>query len=601
MPPIHTFQEDEILGKAYDSRLMRRLLTYLRPYRHIAIAAVLLVLLFAALDLYIVYLTKIIIDRYVRPDHVAGLYRIAGWYLIVLTVSLFVQYFVLYLTSAMSQRAMFDLRMQIFRTLERYSLRFFNRNPVGRLLTRITSDVEALDNMFSNCVVYVFQDVFLLIGATTLLLWIDWELALVSFSVLPMIVWASVRFKRKVRDSYREVRVRLAKINAFLQECIQGMTTIQVFAQEKRMARQFSERNRDYIDAQVDTVFHYSIFFPIVEFLGNLSLALILWYGAKKVFRTAGSSDPLTLGTVFLFIQAMSRFFAPVRELADKFNIMQAAMASSERIFKMLDTNDIIPDPVSPVCPDAFTGHVEFRNVWFAYQDEEWVLKDVSFTVQPGQTVAVVGATGAGKTTIINLLFRFYDPQKGGIYIDGIDIREMDLQFLRRQIGLVLQDVFLFSGDIAGNIRLDRTEITEEQVQAACETVQADPFIRRLPGEYKEPVKERGATLSVGQRQLLSFARALAHDPHLLIMDEATSSVDTETESLIQEALETLLKGRTNIVVAHRLSTIRRANRILVLHQGKIVEAGTHIELLERGGVYSRLYQLQFCNQESRA
>ncbi|HQO35571.1 MAG TPA: ABC transporter ATP-binding protein [bacterium] len=601
MPPIDTFQEDEILGKAYDSRLMRRLLTYLRPYRRIAVAAVLLVLLFAALDLYIVYLTKIIIDQYIQPDHIAGLYRIAVWYLIVLTLSLFVQYFVLYLTSVMSQRAMFDLRMQIFRTLERYSLRFFNRNPVGRLLTRITSDVESLDNMFSNCVVYVFQDVFSLIGAMALLLWIDWELALVSFSVLPMIVWASIRFKRKVRDSYRKVRICLAKINAFLQECIQGMTTIQVFAQERRMARQFSERNRDYIDAQVDTVFHYSIFFPIVEFLGNLSLALILWYGAKKVFRTAASPDPLTLGTVFLFIQAMSRFFSPVRELADKFNIMQAAMASSERIFKMLDTNDIIPDPASPVRPQTFTGLVEFRNVWFAYQGEDWVLKDVSFTVQPGQTVAVVGATGAGKTTIINLLFRFYDPQKGGIYINGIDIREMDLQFLRRQIGLVLQDVFLFSGDIAGNIRLDRTEITEEQVQAACETVQADPFIRRLPGEYKEPVKERGATLSVGQRQLLSFARALAHDPRLLILDEATSSVDTETESLIQEALETLLTGRTNIVIAHRLSTIRRANRILVLHQGKIVEAGTHIELLERGGVYSRLYQLQFCNENSRA
>ncbi|MFH1741736.1 MAG: ABC transporter ATP-binding protein [bacterium] len=599
MSPSTAFYEDEVLGKAYDRRLMKRLLTYLRPYKKTAAVAIVLVLLFAAMDLYIVYLTKVIIDQYVQPGNIQGLYRMAAWYLGFLTVSLFVQYYAFYLTSAMSQRAMYDLRLQIFKTFERYSLRFFDKNPVGRLLTRITSDVEALDSMFSNCVVYFFQDVFLLAGAMILMLAIDWELALVSFSVLPLIAWASIRFKRKVRTCYREVRYCLARINAFLQEHIQGMGTIQIFAQEKQMASQFAERNRVYTKTQIDTVFHYATFFPIIEFLGHLSIALILWYGARKVFRTANTPHPLTLGTVFLFVQASTRFFGPVRELADKFNIMQAAMAASERIFKLLDKREEIPVAADPIRPDEFVGRVEFRNVWFAYNNEDWVLRDVSLVVEPGQTVAVVGATGAGKSTIINLLFRFYDLQQGSIHIDNIDIREIDIGFLRRHIGLVLQDVFLFSGDIASNVRLDRTDITDDQVQAACETVRADRFINRLPDKYHETVHERGATLSVGQKQLLSFARALAFDPHLLILDEATSSVDTETESLIQDALDKLLRGRTSIVIAHRLSTIRRANRIIVLHQGQIAESGTHEELLTQRGIYSRLYQIQFQSQEA--
>jgi len=589
--------EDEILGKVYDSRLVGRLLTYLRPYRGTAAMAVALVLLFAALDLYVVYLTKIIIDDYVRPGDTRGLYGMAVWYLGVLTVSLVIQYYGFYLTSAMSQRAMFDLRMQIFRTFERCSVRFFDRNPVGRLLTRITSDVEALDSMFANCVVYVFQDVFLLAGAMILMLVIDWELALVSFSVLPFIGWASARFKRKVRTCYREVRLHLARLNAFLQESIQGMETIQVFGQQGRMASQFAGHNQAYTKAQTDTVVHYATFFPIVEFLGSLSIALILWYGTWKALRTAGSPNPLTLGTIFLFLQATHRFFGPIRELADKFNIMQAAMAASERIFRLLDTQEVIPASPGAIRPPEFTGRVEFRNVWFAYNEEDWVLRDVSFLVEPGETVAVVGATGAGKTTLINLLFRFYDPVRGTIAIDGIDIREMDVGFLRRHIGLVLQDVFLFSGDIAGNVRLDRGDISDIEVQAACDAVQADRFIRRFPNGYHEEVKERGATLSVGQRQLLSFARALAFDPHLLILDEATSSVDTETETLIQEALTRLFRGRTSIVIAHRLSTIKQATRILVLHQGRLVESGTHEELLARSGIYYRLYQLQFGDQ----
>ncbi len=595
-PPVLSHHEDEILGKAYDSRLMARLLTYLRPYRRTAAGAVTLVILFAALDLYIVYLTKVIIDQYVQVGNSRGLYRMAAWYMAVLTASLIVHYYAFYMTSAMSQRAMFDLRMQIFRTLEDYSLRFFDRNPVGRLLTRITSDVEALDSMFGNCVVNVFQDLFLLFGAILLMLFIDWELALVSFCVIPLIAWASIRFKTKVRSCYRRVRLTLSRINAFLQEHIQGMETIQVFGQERRMAKQFAQRAREYTDAQIDSVRQYALFFPLVEFFAHSSLALILWYGGLKAIRTAGSADPLTLGTVFLFIQATHRFFGPVRELADKFNIMQAAMAASERIFKLLDTQEVIPVPEQPVRPASFTGRVEFQNVWFAYEGEDWVLKDVSFSVEPGQAIAVVGATGAGKSTIINLLFRFYDPQRGSILIDGIDIKNIDVQFLRRHIGLVLQDVFLFSGDVAGNVRLDRADISDEQVQAACEAVQADRFIQRFPDGYREEVKERGATLSVGQKQLLSFARALAYDPHLLVLDEATSSVDTETEALIQEALARLLSERTSIVIAHRLSTIKRANRILVLHEGRIAEAGTHEELLERGGIYFHLYQLQFQN-----
>jgi ATP-binding cassette subfamily B protein len=597
MAPSHEFHEDEILGKAYDRRLMGRLLTYLRPYRGTAAASVALVLLFAALDLYVVYLTKVIIDEYVQRGNIRGLFYVAGLYLGLLTLTLIAQYYAFYLTSAMSQRAMLDLRMQIFRTFERCTLRFFDRNPVGRLLTRITSDVEALDSMFANCVVYVFQDVFSLLGAMILMVVIDWELALVSFSVLPFIGWASARFKHKVRVCYREVRLSLARLNAFLQERIQGMETIQVFGQEERMASQFAERTRAYSKAQIDSILHYAVFFPIVEFLGSLSVALILLYGSAKAVRTASSPNPLTLGTIFLFLQATQRFFGPIRELAEKFNIMQAAMAASERIFKLLDTHEVLPVSPTPVRPPKFIGRVEFRNVWFAYADEDWVLRDVSFTVEPGETVAIVGATGAGKTTIINLLFRFYDPQLGSITIDGIDIRQLDIEFLRRHISLVLQDVFLFSGDIASNVRLDRMDIGDDEVQAACGAVQADRFIQRLPDGYHEEVKERGATLSVGQRQLLSFARALAFDPHLLILDEATSSVDTETEALIQEALARLLQGRTSIVIAHRLSTIKRATRILVLHQGRIVESGTHENLLARGGIYSRLYLLQFGDQ----
>ncbi|RJP19287.1 MAG: ABC transporter ATP-binding protein [Candidatus Omnitrophota bacterium] len=587
-------QEDAVIGKAYDAKLMKRLLVYLLPYRKYIILAFLALLVFTAIDLFAsIYLFKIVVDRFIQAGRAEGLSLLALLYLLLLVAGLIFNYVEFYLVNIMSQKSMYDLRLHLFRHLERMSLHFFNRRPVGSLLTRITSDIEALDSMFANCIVFTFNDILIIVGLLGIMLYLSPSLTLVALSVLPIMAWASLRFKKNIRESYRDVRQYLSRMNAFLQENIVGMETVQIFGRRQRNFDQFETLNRSFRDANLRSVVNFSFFLPTVEFLGALAIALLLWYGGGKMLQ---DSQALTFGTLAAFLQASQKFFQPIRDLADKFNIMQTAMAAAERVFKLLDMKDIIVEKESPITK-SIEGSVEFRNVWFAYNEEDWVLRDVSFTVPKGMRIALVGATGSGKSTIINLLFRFYDVQKGEILVDGINVKDYALKNLRSHMGLVLQDVFLFSGDIAGNIGLGRPDIELDDIIRASQAVQANRFIAKIPGRYQAEVKERGASLSVGQRQLLSFARALAINPSILVLDEATSSVDAETEHLIQQALERLMEGRTSLIVAHRLSTIQKADEILVLHRGEIAERGTHQELLAQGGLYYRLYQLQYKDQ----
>lgn len=588
-PDYH--DEDEI-EKAYDSRLMRRLLIYLKPYRMAVVGAIVLLLVGAGLRQVGPYLTKIAIDVHIVGKNVAGLNRIVLIFIAVHIAQFIVMYLQSYITQMVGQRVMSDLRMEIFSHLQKLSLRFFDHNPVGRLMMRATGDVQVLNEMVTSGVVTVFGDVFTLIAIVAMMLKLDVRLALVTFSVLPALIYATMLFRRKVRQAYRQIRVRIARINAFLQENIGGMEVVQLFGREKKNAQRFNEINRSHTEAQLRTVFYYAIFFPAVELIAAVATALIIWYGGLRV-----TQHTLTIGVLVAFIQYVGRFFWPMRNLAEKYNILQAAMASSERIFDLLDTEEEIRTPPSPRRLDQVNGHIEFRHVWFAYNAEEDVLKDVSFEVQPGESMAIVGATGSGKTTLINLLCRFYDVQRGGILLDDIDIRELDKYELRRRIGVVQQDVFLFAGTISDNIHLGSKDISPERVREVAAYVNADHFIDRLPNGYDEKVQERGLTLSTGQRQLLSFARALAFQPDILVLDEATSSVDTETEMLIQDAIAKLMQGRTSIIIAHRLSTIQHADRIVVLHKGTVREIGTHQELLHKGDIYYRLYQLQYKGQ----
>jgi ATP-binding cassette, subfamily B, multidrug efflux pump len=584
--------EEQVLGKAYDARLIRRLLAYIRPYRNSAYLAILCLLLGSGLSVIQPYLTKIAIDRYIRNNDFTGLHQVAILYILSLIFVFALSFGQTWLINLMGQKIMRDLRMEIFRRLQNLDVSFFDKNPVGRLMTRVTTDVDALNELFTAGVISVFEDIFVLSGIIVSLFLLNYKLALTIVAVLPFLILVTLLFKIKVRDSYRRVRTAIARINAFLQENITGAAVVQIFGQEKKQYQRFTHINKEHLDANLQSIFYYAIFYPILELISALAIALIVWYGGLQALAGA-----LTMGTLVAFIQYSDRFFRPISDLSEKYTILQSAMASSERIFKLLDTE---PSVVSPSTPKALTvkkGSIEFRNVHFFYNSSEPVLHDISFKVEPGEKIAVVGATGAGKSTIISLLGRFYDVQKGEILVDGENVRNYDLQGLRRSIGIVLQDVFLFSGSVSENIRLGNASIVDSQVEKAAATVHAAPFIGKLNQQYATKLGERGASLSVGQKQLLAFARALAYDPKILVLDEATSSIDTETELLIRDALERLMAGRTSIVIAHRLSTIQNADRIIVLHHGRIREMGTHQELLRLKGIYWKLYQLQYKEQ----
>ena len=589
-----TTHDDEVIGKAYDARLMRRLLTYLAPYRAQVTVAVGAIMAHALLELAPPYLTKVVIDRYIPAGDLSGLGLIAVIFLLTLCGSFAFEYLQTATMQTIGQRIMFDLRMQIHARLNRLDLRFYDRNPVGRLMTRVTTDVDALNELFTSGVVPVVGDVFTLVGIMAVLVWMDWRLAVVAFSVLPLIVLITQWFRSNVRESYRTVRVWIARINAFLQERITGMSTVHLFRREARDFAAFDDINQHHRDANLRSIFFYAVFYPAIELVSALASALIVWVGGGWVIQ--GS---LTLGSLVAFLLYAQRFFRPISDMSEKFNVLQGAMASSERIFMLLDTPVEIASPPHPV-RSVGRGAIVFERVTFAYVDGEPVLRDVSFRVEPGERVAFVGATGAGKTTIVNLLLRCYDVQQGRITIDGVDVREMDLAHLRSMVGLVLQDVHLFSGTIAGNVRLGEATITDAAVRAAIESVHANGFVDRLPQGLATPVVERGATLSVGQKQLLSFARALAFNRPILVLDEATSSVDTETELLIRDALKVIMRGRTTLAIAHRLSTVQGMDRILVLHKGQLRESGTHQALLAARGIYHRLYQLQFQSEPTR-
>lgn len=584
--------DDDVVGKAYDAVLMRRLLRYLWPHWPHVLGALAAIIVHAALRLAQPYLLKIAIDRHIATGDLAGLDAIVLLFLAVLGGSFVAEFFETYLLQRTGQQIMFDLRSQIYRHLQRLDVAFYDRTPVGRLMTRVTGDVDALNDLFTSGVVSVFGDVFTLVGIMAILLTMDWRLALVTFSVLPLIVLVTQWFRRNVRESYRAVRALIARINGFLQEAITGMATVQLFRREAGTLAKFDDLNTAHRDANIASIFYYAVFYPCVEIVGALATALIIWWGGGWVLAST-----LTLGSLVAFIQYGQRFFRPISDLSEKFNLLQSAMASSERIFTLLDTPVRIVDAPAPRTVGG-PGHIVFEGVWFAYDGDDYVLRDVSFEVRPGQRVAIVGATGAGKSTVINLLMRFYDVSRGRILIDGVDIRDLRLEDLRRRFGLVLQDVHLFSGTVGGNVRLGNAAIGDGQVAAAIRAVHADRFVDRLPQGIDTAVAERGATLSTGQKQLLSFARALAFDPAVLVLDEATSSVDTETEYLIRDALRVLMSGRTTVAVAHRLSTIQDMDAILVLHKGQIREMGAHQELLALRGIYYRLYQLQYREQE---
>lgn len=664
---------DESITKSYDSNLMKRLLSYAKPYWHLLLLSIILMMLVTALELSRPYIIKITIDDYIngykkpiyeldkkinnnviklgnkyyiRKDNISkdelmefdeyniksiikkdnnyylidyntedlengillskdellkfrekdleGLKKISLIFLIVILLAFAFNYIQVYILNYTSQNIVYNIRSDVFSHLQKMSLSYFDKNPVGRLVTRVTNDTETLNEMYTGVLVYLFKDIFILIGIIIVMLKMNVELALISFTLIPFILLASIIFRKKIKDVYRLGRIQMAKINSTLNENITGMKTVQVFKKEDKMFKNFNRINSDYLDTSKKEIKIFAIFRPSIEIIRSLGIALIVYYGGRKVI-----GNQIPFGVLYAFIDYIQRFFEPILDLTEKYNILQSAMASSERIFMILDTPEDIKNPIEPKHSKKFKGKIEFKNVWFAYNDEDWVLKDVSFTIEPGKTVAFVGATGAGKSSIINLITRFYDIQKGEILIDGINIIDFDKYELRKKIGVVLQDVFLFTGTIKDNIRLNNNNISDEEIVEVAKYVNAHHFISKLPHQYDEPVMERGSTLSTGERQLLSFARTLAFNPDILILDEATSSIDTDTELLIQDALQKLIEGRTTIAVAHRLSTIQHANKIIVLHKGKIKEMGNHQELLNAEGMYYDLYRLQYSENYS--
>jgi ATP-binding cassette, subfamily B, multidrug efflux pump len=636
-------QEEEILGKAYDSRLMRRLIKYLRPYRWQVTVAIVSIVFKAFADVLGPYLVKVAVDRYLAPVKGAdsglwswlskrpmtGIAQISSIYFCLLGLTFVFEFLQTYYMQWTGQKVMFDLRSQIFRHLQRMHVAFYDKNPVGRLVTRVTTDVDALNDMFTSGVVSIFEDVFVLTGILAIMLCMNWKLALITFAVVPLIVVATKVFRDKVRDSYRRIRVAIARINSYLQEHVSGMMVLQLFNRERKAYKRFSEINRNHMDAYKDAILAYAVYYPVVDFFSAIAIACVIWFGGRDIIRHLTVSSvavtrnphfglhlvafPVTIGLLIAFTQYAQRFFRPIMDFSEKYNILQSAMAASERIFKLLDTPVEIVSPAISKKPEG-PGCIEFDHVWFSYRDvsdegkghlgagsnstPDWVLRDVTFTIQPGETIAIVGHTGAGKTTLISLLLRFYDVQKGAVRIDGVDVKDMDLADLRGRFGVVLQDPFLFTGTIGGNIRLGTQRIQDEHIARAAEDVNLIDFIRDLPNGFNEEVRERGSTLSTGQKQLISFARALAHDPKILILDEATSSVDTETEFKVREALSRMVEGRTSLIIAHRLSTVQRADKIIVMHKGQLREMGTHQELLAKRGIYYKLYQLQYKDQE---
>ncbi len=595
MADAATLHEEEALGKAYDARLMRRLLQYIVPYWLPVLGALVILLLAAATAAAGPWITQLVIDEAIANRDVEQLQLLIAIFSGTVVLGFVLEYARALVTTWLGQSVMYDLRTQIFAKLQQLDLRFYDRNPLGRLMTRITNDVETLNTLFSSGVVTIFGDLFTLGFIMAAMLAMDWRLALVTFAVLPFVFFAAFLFRSKIRSAYRDIRVRIARINAFLQEHVTGMRVVQLFNREDAVAARLADLNEDHLQAHLRSITYYALFFPVIQLFTAIALAVVIWYGGSRVLGSF-----VDVGVIAAFLLYARRFFRPIQDLSEKYNLLQAAMASSERVFQLLDEEVAVTDPSGATqTPAHSNGSIVFENVWFAYGDDEegapdWVLKDVSFTVSPGEKIAIVGHTGAGKTTIINLLTRFYDIQRGEILVDGVPIRSMPLDTLRQRIGLVLQDVFLFSQDVAYNVRLGSPEIDDTRVRQAAAEIGADTFIERLEKGFDQPLGERGSSLSVGERQLVSFARALAFDPSILVLDEATSSVDSEVEERIEAATDRLLSDRTSLVIAHRLSTVQHADRILVMHDGRVREEGTHEELLSANDLYSRLYELQF-------